>query len=74
MIADYTGQKAGVYFEAGFALGLGLTVIPTCHVDEIGRLHFDIKHLNTLPWRAPEELAEGLTRRIKAVVGSGPNN
>jgi hypothetical protein len=30
VVADYTGQRNGVYFEAGFALGLGLTVIPTC--------------------------------------------
>ena len=44
VIADYTGQKNGVYFEAGFALKLGLTVIPTCRTDEVGKLHFDIKH------------------------------
>ena len=24
VVADYTGQVNGVYFEAGFALGLGL--------------------------------------------------
>lgn len=74
VIADYTGQKAGVYFEAGFALGLGMTVIPTCHADEIGKLHFDIRHLNTLLWMTPMELAEGLTKRIRAVVGIGPND
>jgi hypothetical protein len=34
VIADYTGQKNGVYFEAGFALGLNLFVIPTCQADE----------------------------------------
>jgi hypothetical protein len=73
VIADYTGQKAGVYFEAGFALGLGLTVIPTCRTDEIGRLHFDIRHLNTLPWTTPDDLADSLTKRIRAVIGTGPN-
>jgi hypothetical protein len=46
VVADYTGQKNGVYFEAGFALGLGLTIIPTCRTDEVGNLHFDIRHLN----------------------------
>ena len=50
VVADYTHQKNGVYFEAGFALGLGLTVIRTCLNDEVGQLHFDIKHLNTLLW------------------------
>ena len=73
VVADYTGQKAGVYFEAGFALGLGLPVIPTCRAEEIGALHFDIKHLNTLTWTTPAELADRLAKRIRAVIGSGPN-
>jgi hypothetical protein len=72
IVADYTGQRHGVYFEAGFGLGLGLTVIPTCREDEIGKLHFDIKHLNTLPWKTAAELAQSLTKRIRAVVGAGP--
>ena len=72
VIADYTGQRNGVYFEAGFALGLGLTVIPTCRTDEVGKLHFDIKHLNTLLWNTPGELATALSKRLKAVVGAGP--
>jgi hypothetical protein len=71
VVADYTNQRNGVYFEAGFALGLGRTVIPTCRADEIDKLHFDIKHLNTLSWKSPAELAEGLSRRIRAVVGAG---
>lgn len=73
VVADYSGQRAGVYFEAGLALGLGLTVIPTCREDEIGKLHFDIKHLNTLVWKEPKELAAKLEKRIRAVVGDGPN-
>jgi hypothetical protein len=56
VVADYTQQRNGVYFEAGLALGLGLTVIPTCRADEISKLHFDIKHLNTLPWADPAKL------------------
>jgi hypothetical protein len=72
VVADYTGQRNGVYFEAGFALGLGLAVIPTCRENEIGKLHFDIKHLNTLPWKTSAELAQSLTKRIRAVVGTGP--
>jgi hypothetical protein len=72
VVADYTGQRPGVYFEAGFALGLGLTVIPTCRADEIEKLHFDIRHLNTLTWQTPEELCDALTKRIRAVIGAGP--
>jgi hypothetical protein len=73
VVADYTGQRNGVYFEAGFALGLGLTVIPTCRAAEIDKLHFDIKHLNTLGWKTPAELADKLNKRIRAVVGVGPD-
>jgi hypothetical protein len=73
VVADYTSQRNSVYFEAGFALGLGLIVIPTCRADEISALHFDIKHLNTLPWNTPAELADGLNRRIRAVIGAGPD-
>jgi hypothetical protein len=73
VVADYTGQRNGVYFEAGFALGLGLTVIPTCRADDVPNLHFDIKHLNTLLWTTPAELADGLNRRIRAVIGAGPD-
>jgi hypothetical protein len=73
VVADYTGQRSGVYFEAGFALGLGLTVIPTCRADEIKKLHFDVRHLNTLSWETPGDLADSLAKRIRAVVGTGPN-
>lgn len=72
LVADYTGQKAGVYFEAGFALGFGITVIPTCRSDQITGLHFDIRHLNTLPWNTPHDLAQTLAQRIRAVVGVSP--
>jgi len=73
VVADYTGQRSGVYFEAGFALGLGLTVFPTCRADEVDNLHFDIKHLNTLVWSSPSELMARLSKRIVAVIGTGPN-
>jgi hypothetical protein len=72
LVADYTGQRNGVYFEAGFALGLPLIVIPTCRQDHVANLHFDIKHLNTLVWNDPPDLATKLERRIRAVVGAGP--
>ena len=33
VVADFTEHRGGVYFEAGFALGLNLPVIWTCHKD-----------------------------------------
>jgi len=72
LVADYTGANNGVYFEAGFALGLGIPVIPTCHADWLAKLHFDIRHINTLKWDTPQQLAEGLARRLSAILGDGP--
>jgi hypothetical protein len=61
MVADFTGQLAGVYYEAGFAMGLGRTVIWCCRKDEIGKLHFDTNHKNHIDW-------ERLYRRIRATI------
>ena len=73
VIVDCTQQRNGVYFEAGFAIGLGLTVIPTCRADDMKNRHFDIQHLNTLEWQSPTDLIEALTKRIVAVLGPGPD-
>ena len=72
VVADFTGHRGGVYFEAGFALGLDLPVIWTCRKDDIKDLHFDIRQYNTIDWETPEELSTRLQRRIEATVGKGP--
>ncbi len=72
VVADYTNSNNGVYFEAGFALGLGIPVIPTCHADWLGKLHFDIRHINTLKWDTPQQLAMSLAKRLSAILGDGP--
>ena len=72
LVADYTLMNNGVYFEAGVAVGLGIPVIPTCRQDDLKQLHFDIRHINTLAWESPEQLARDLARRISAVIGDGP--
>jgi nucleoside 2-deoxyribosyltransferase len=41
MVADFTGQRGGVYFEAGFAKGLGIEVIFTCKNADIPNLHLN---------------------------------
>ena len=73
VVADFTGHRGGVYFEAGFALGLDLPVIWTCRKDDMQNLHFDIRQYNTIDWETPEELATRLQHRIEASVGKGPN-
>ena len=68
----HIGVRGGVYFEAGFALGLGKTVFLTCHEDRAKGVHFDIDHLNRIEWKRPEDLRENLKNSIEAVLGHGP--
>lgn len=68
VVAEFTGQKHGVYFEAGYAKGLGKPVIWVCKEDEIEELHFDINHYNQIDWKTPEELKERLYNRIRNVI------
>lgn len=72
LVADFTGQRPGVYYEAGFARGLGLEVIFTCHESHLGAAHFDTNHMNHIAWGSPEDLARKLEKRIVATVGPGP--
>ena len=72
VVADYTGQRGGVYYEAGFASGLGLPVINTCKKDHMAQLHFDIRQYNCIDWESESELAARLQKRIEAVIGEGP--
>jgi hypothetical protein len=51
MVCDLTGYRGGVYFEAGFAYGLGLDIIYTCRKDWIkpeGLRNADNKEINVL--------------------------
>ncbi|HYX09703.1 MAG TPA: hypothetical protein VE912_23445 [Bacteroidales bacterium] len=68
LIADFTGQRGGVYFEAGFAKGLGIEVIWTCREDEVNKLHFDTRQYNHIVWKTPEDLKTLLKNRIAATL------
>jgi len=66
VVADLTGDRGGVYFEAGFAKGLGIPVIWCCRNDWFEKVHFDANHYNFIVWKTPNELAEKLHNRIVA--------
>lgn len=68
MVADCTGNRPGVYFEAGFAKGLGIPVIWTCRRDdkEIEKMSFDTRQYNHILWTDEADLYEKLRRRIGA--------
>lgn len=68
VVCDFTGQRGGVYFEAGFALGLGLPVIWACKSDEVDNLHFDTRQYNHIVWDKEEDLYEKLLNRVKATI------
>lgn len=68
VIADFTGHRGGVYFEAGFALGAGTPLIWTCHQKDIGKAHFDTRQFSHIVWTKPEDLRSRLEARIRATV------
>lgn len=68
VVADFTGNRGGVYFEAGFAMGHGIPVIWTCRDDAVEGLHFDTRQYNHIVWEAPAGLREQLIDRIRATL------
>ena len=68
VVADFTGHRGGVYFEAGFARGLGVPLIWTCREDAIATAHFDTRQFNHITWATPAELREKLQNRIRATL------
>jgi len=69
IIADVTGHRQGVYFEAGFAMGLGLPVIWCCRKNQIEQSHFDTRQYNHITWETSQELHGKLRERILATIG-----
>lgn len=74
IVADFTGHRQNVYFEAGFAIGLGLPVIWTCKKSDIKELHFDIRQYNSIDWTDATDLAKRLKDGIEGLFGHGPLN
>lgn len=77
VVADFSqgidGARGGVYYEAGFAHGLGRKVVFTCRKEDEGKIHFDTNHYNHIFWEDEEELKKRLEERIIAVMGDGPH-
>lgn len=68
VVADFTGQRGGVYFEAGFAMGLGIPVIWLCSDADVKNLHFDTRQYNHIVWRDAADLRAKLLSRIEATA------
>ncbi|MDR2757362.1 MAG: hypothetical protein LBC20_16815 [Planctomycetaceae bacterium] len=68
LIADMTGQRGGVYFEAGFASGLGIPVIYMVTQSEVDKIHFDTRQYSHIVYSNENDLYEKLKHRIEATV------
>lgn len=77
LVADFSqgeeGARGGVYWEDGFATGLGLQVIRTCRRDCMDKVAFDIRQYNHILWESTQDLRDALRHRILEAIGEGPN-
>ena len=69
VVADLTGHRGGVYFEAGFAIALGKPVIWTCRDDNFREAHFDVNHYHIISWGTEAELKNKLEDKLIALFG-----
>ena len=69
VIADLTGHRNGVYYEAGYAQALGKEVILTCKESDFEKRHFDVSQKNIIKWTDEDDLYTRLVKRIDATVG-----
>jgi len=68
LVADFTGDRGGVYYEAGFASGLGIPVIWTVRKDFLTKVHFDTRQYNHIVYETADELRSKLENRIRATI------
>lgn len=69
VVADLTGNRGGVYFEAGFAIALNKPVIWCCREDYFKEVHFDVNHYHIIVWSTIQELKDLLTNKLLALFG-----
>lgn len=68
-VADSTHANPNVYFEAGYAIALGLPVIWTCNKATHEKdMRFDTRQYNHILWEDGPDLMKQLTSRIGATI------
>lgn len=69
LVAELSDKNNGAYFEAGYAMGQGKSVIFVCSDEAFAsNAHFDVKQANTITWKDPDDLKNRLIARIKATI------
>ena len=70
-VSDFTMQRSGVYFEAGYALGLGRPVIYLSEREDFNaNSHFDLRPFQHILYSGLNELETALSSKIAAWIGS----
>jgi hypothetical protein len=68
LVVDVTGGRQAVYFEAGFAMGLGRPIIWTCQKAKFKKdMCFDTRQFGHIIWETHAGLQEELTAAIGAM-------
>ncbi|HEY5377305.1 MAG TPA: hypothetical protein VIK01_26680 [Polyangiaceae bacterium] len=62
LVADLTGARPNVFYEAGFAAGLGREVLYTCHADHMGYYLQCDPHSDTPPTAQSERWFDQISR------------
>lgn len=74
VIADVTGARPAVYYEAGFAAALGIPVIWCCREDRAAQdMCFDTRQYEHIIWSSHEQLKDSLVEKILAHGWDVPN-
>jgi guanylate kinase len=67
VIADFTHERPNVYYELGYARGIGKYVL---HCAKIGtKLHFDIKDFHTIMYESPMQLQDLIVEELADFYG-----
>ena len=72
LVADFTGQRPGVYYEAGYMHGLGRNVFWMIAKKQLQEVHFDVRQYNFIDYESSDEARLRLYNRIMANEGRGP--
>ncbi len=77
IVADLTGNRGGVYYEAGYALGLGKELILIVDNNWLEKNkenpHFDVAQKNQIRYISIDDLSVRLFNRITSTVGNLKN-
>jgi len=68
LIADLTHHSQNVYYEIGYAMGMGIPIILTCKKDFLQNVAFDINQYPVFEWENEYELKEKIENRIKILL------